>query len=547
MKLSRYFIVAASMVTMLTACDSDMDKTTFNPENAAAGQLIASETNIELTAAKTKQEVLTLKWGKSEYGLPVAVSYNVEMDVRGGDFTNAYTLAATSDTTITFKGNELNKAILALQRLKNPDADYVYDAQAVDIRIVSNFSDDVEAIYSNTLAMTIIPYAGKIEYRKLAVPGSHQGWAPDNYGQALYETDTKNNPNVFFGYVYMDAGTEFKFADGSWDVNWGSDDGATLVPGGSNISVSESGCYYLKVDLNALTYTIEKRNWSIIGDAVGGWDNDIDLEFDKDNNVFRTTYNFTGEGEFKFRANHSWDINYGADPDGDEGDLKEGGPNIKPLPGEYTVTLSFADGYPVYSLFAGSDVTKVKYASMPGSMNGWDPATKANILLLSGTTYSGWIYCSADDEFKITLGSWSDADCFGWNEAKDALEQPGNNFKPGEGMYFITADLEEKTVSLDVHSWSIIGSAVAGDTSWSTDYDLTWNPDTKMLEGTFELAEGEFKFRADKDWSLNYGGAEDALKKDGANIAVTAGKYLIQLDLQTTYDHLEPTYTITAQ
>ena len=49
-------------------------------------------------------------------------------------------------------------------------------------------------------------------------PG-HQGWDPTNYGQALYEINPENNPNVYSGYVYMDAGTEFKFADGSWDVN----------------------------------------------------------------------------------------------------------------------------------------------------------------------------------------------------------------------------------------------------------------------------------------------------------------------------------------
>ena len=67
MKITRYFFIAASLLTMLTACDSDLEKITFNPENAAPGQLTASETSIELTAAKTKQEVLTLKWGKSEY------------------------------------------------------------------------------------------------------------------------------------------------------------------------------------------------------------------------------------------------------------------------------------------------------------------------------------------------------------------------------------------------------------------------------------------------------------------------------------------------
>lgn len=546
MKITKYFLAAASLLMCLTACDSDLDMLQYNPENAAPGELTASESVIELTAAKTKQEVLTLAWGASEYGIAVAPTYTIEMDTRGGDFSNAYTLASTSDRSISFKGSELNKAILALQQLKNPDSDPNYDPQELDFRVASSFSEDVETIYTNTLTLNITPYAGKLEYRKLAVPGSHQGWAPDNYGQALYETDAKNYPNVYYGYIYMDAGTEFKFADGSWDVNWGSSDGATLEAGGSNISVADAGCYYITVDLNALTYSMEKRDWSIVGDAVGGWDNDIDLVFDKDNNLFRATYNFSGEGEFKFRANHAWDINLGADADGDEFDLKLNGDNIKPLAGEYTVTLSFADGYPTYGFFAGSDVSKVKYASMPGSMNGWDAATKDNILVLANGLYTGYLYCDGDTEFKITLGSWADADCFGWNADQNALEQPGNNIKPEAGMYFLTADLAALTLIMDKHSWSIVGSAVAGDTSWGTDYDLTWNPTTKVLEGTFDLTEGEFKFRADKAWDLNYGGADGSLTKDGANISVGAGKYHITLDLQTTYDHTEPTYTIEA-
>ena len=78
------------------------------------------------------------------------------------------------------------------------------------------------------------------------------------------------------------------------------------------------------------------------------------MEYDKANNVYRATNKFTSEGKFKFRANHDWVTSYGSDNDGDPGDLKLDGGNIKPLAGEYTVTLSFMDGYPTYTLFAGS-------------------------------------------------------------------------------------------------------------------------------------------------------------------------------------------------
>ena len=115
-----------------------------------------------------------------------------------------------------------------------------------------------------TILDITIPYHGKPALKALAVPGSYQGWNPASYDQALYEKDPENHPNVYSGYVCMDAGTEFKFADGSWDVNWGTEDGHTLVPGGPNIKVDAEGCYFITVDLNALTYSIELRTWSLV-------------------------------------------------------------------------------------------------------------------------------------------------------------------------------------------------------------------------------------------------------------------------------------------
>lgn len=553
MKIMKYFIAAAAIITSLTACNSDLDKTTFDPSKLASGELQASESVIELNAANTKEDVLTLAWGASDFGIPVAVTYTIEMDARGGDFSKPYELAAIkAGNSKTFTGKDLNKAILAWQAANGMEESY--EPQELDFRVRSSFSEDAEEIITNIVSVTITPYAGKVEYAKLSVPGSHQGWDPLNYNQALYATD-KDHPDIYTGYVYMDAGTEFKIADGQkgqdeqedkWAINWGSSDGYNLEPGGSNIYMSESGCYYITVDLANLTIMWEKRDWSVVGDAVGGWDNDVDLVYDKDNNFFRATINFV-EGNFKFRANHNWDINLGKDPTGDDYDLAQNGDNISALPGEYTVTLSFVDGYPTYALYAGSEVSTLKYVSMPGSMNGWAADTKDNILLLAGGVYSGWLYCDGSTMFKITLGSWADDDTFGWNAEKSALTHPGDNIQPEEaGMYFITADLEGMSIQLDKHNWSIVGSALTGDDDgWNQDLDLTWNPELKVLEGTFNLIAGEFKFRADHAWGLNYGGADGKLQRDGSNIDIyESGQYHITLDLQTTFLHQEPTYTI---
>lgn len=553
MKVTKYFIAAAALLTSLTACNSDIERVTYNPGSSSKGELTASETDIRLTAATTKQEVLTLSWGKSDFGVPVAITYTVQMDTRGGDFTNAYTLAATSDTEVTLTGKDLNSAVIELQKLKNPDKEPSYDEQKLDIRVSSTFSEDVNSLISNVVAMNVTPYAGKLEYAKMSVPGGHNGWNVTDYTQALYATNT-STPNVYEGYIYMGAGNEFKVTLGSWDAGkeWGSSDMKTLEPSGANMKVDEAGCYYIVADLDNLTIKVEKRDWSLVGSAIEGdesWGTDLDLEYDSDNNIYRVTYDFKYGGEFKFRANHSWDINYGKDPDGEEGDLALNGGNITPLPGEYTVALSFADGYPVFRLFAGADVSEFAYLSLPGTMNGWAADTKDNVVLdmTKSGTYTGWIYASGDDEFKIADGSWDD----NWGSSDFTTLVPGgDNIKPEAGMYLITVNINELTMSLQKTTWSIIGSAVAGDTSWGTDYDLEWNAESKVFEGTFKLEAGEWKFRANKDWAINFGGNGEAggLAQDGSNFAIDeAGTYIITLDMQTTLEHTTPTYSITKQ
>jgi hypothetical protein len=101
----------------------------------------------------------------------------------------------------------------------------------------------------------------------------------------------------------------------------------------------------------------------------------------------------------------------------------------------------------------------------------------------------------------------------------------GDNIDLGQadGFYEIVVNTTDLTVALTpITTMSLIGSAVNGDTSWGTDYDLTFNLTTMAWEGTYNMTAGEFKFRANHDWTLSWGGSEDALTADnGANLKIT--------------------------
>jgi hypothetical protein len=152
---------------------------------------------------------------------------------------------------------------------------------------------------------------GNQTYALLNVPGGYQSWDPANNATALASVA---GDETYEGYFWFEAGTEFKFAKGGWDNNWG-DDGAdgTLEPGAANIVAPEAGFYRFTVDLNALTYTMTKTSWGLIGSATpNGWDSDMDMTYDANENAWTITADLVA-GEAKFRANDDWGINLGDD------------------------------------------------------------------------------------------------------------------------------------------------------------------------------------------------------------------------------------------
>jgi hypothetical protein len=148
----------------------------------------------------------------------------------------------------------------------------------------------------------------------------------------------------------MDANTEFKFtALPNWDINWGGTAGV-MEHNGPNFKVTEAGFYKINADTVALTYSITKTTWGVIGSATaGGWDSDQPMTYDATNDAWIIDIDLVGAAtgkEIKFRANSAWDINYG--DDGADGTLQANGANIAiPQSGNYRITMKL--GTPDYT------------------------------------------------------------------------------------------------------------------------------------------------------------------------------------------------------
>jgi len=294
--------------------------------------------NYVLTEEKANDVFKTFNWTAADYGFPSATNYAVQIDFKGKNFATPVDLVITTANTASITVGVLNQKLLAMGAKTNVPSE-------IEIRVLAKVSDYIDTLPSNAPVMKILPYKVVIIYPSLFMPGNYQAasgytadWSPKD-AQQVYSVKSNNK---YEGYVNMvGSGIKFKFTDEpNWDLNWG-DDGAngSLEKNGADIAIPAAGYYRMKADITALTYSVLKTDWGLIGDATpGGWDADTNMTYDTASKTWKVTLALK-VGKIKFRANDAWDLNYG-DNDFD-GSLEEGGKDIPiDVAGNYTVTLN---------------------------------------------------------------------------------------------------------------------------------------------------------------------------------------------------------------
>ncbi len=276
------------------------------------------------------------------------------------------------------------------------------------------------------------------------------------------------------------------------------------------------------------SYLDLSTDWGIVGSATpGGWGNpdlpDLPMYKTSDPNVL-VAYVGLQTGEFKFRLNNDWAVNYG--DNGNDGTLEQDGANIPVTEGTYKITVNIADlTYTIEPYSWG-----IVGSAAPHGWNGPD------IPFYYNPYNDNWVAVATltDGEIKFRLNNdWGTN--YGDSGADGTLDAGGDNISVTAGHYLITMDLNDMTYTIEsADLWGLVGSAAPNG----------WNgPDVKFVpkfgpeEGKFyiynvQLNDGEVKVRLNDDWGTNYGddGNDGTLEPGGANIPVTAGKYYIKLD-----------------
>ncbi len=191
------------------------------------------------------------------------------------------------------------------------------------------------------------------------------------------------------------------------------------------------------------------------------------------------------------------------------------------------------------------DAEGLAYADMiwqAGNANGWGTPVGAGLknkgwkdARNNDGDYYGFMYLNGEFKFRSGKDNWNAPD-WGLDDAFDnysglLLTQSPTNISAPEGFYMVEANIANLTYKLTpITTIGVIG----GFNGWASDYaKLTYNTATGAWEsdGYVSIPAGtEFKFRANDDWAINWGGDINNLSYDGGNLIFDVdGTYFIQL------------------
>lgn len=197
--------------------------------------------------------------------------------------------------------------------------------------------------------------------------------------------------------------------------------------------------------------------------------------------------------------------------------------------GQYKVEINMLE-----NTFNVMTYTPTLYAV--GSFNNWTHNANAFIYERTQGIHSGFVDMTGDGavEFKFSTKLGWDGTNYGAGAEDGTLSTDGGagNIKLEKGGIYLfnlnTSALSWKASLIE--NWNMIGSATPG--GWDNDTELAYKGNL-VWESTVKLVPGEFKFRANHDWTISLGSDLANLNENnGGNISIAEeGTYVVTLDL----------------
>ena len=327
----------------------------------------ASASQIALSDANSKKNVLTLKFAEPDYGLPVAATYTLQFDLPS-DTTGATAWGKAINFQLpvdslqkSFTGADLNS--IAATQLKMP----VGTAGSLVVRLKSDIinlstgtaSGSIPSIYS-VITLRVTPYEAVVVYPALMVKGGNSWITPDTRTDG-YLLTSKNFDSKYEGYLYLTnadgwGGDAFKLVSTTDAKVYGyGTDANTMSLTGGNLWLTPAPAYMkVNADISALTINYVPVKFFVTGDH-NGWNTAANpMIYNATTKEWvATNVSLTAGKAIVFTANGSYDISYKVDA---KGALTFAGPPawagnniVAPKTGVFTIKLNLSKGNGNYS------------------------------------------------------------------------------------------------------------------------------------------------------------------------------------------------------
>lgn len=569
------YLILSVLAVFCGACSEDVGDYTVRGEALSSFEAQTPENSYTLTVNKeTPEATLNFQWSASESGLNSLVTYKLQVDRAEGDFS------APLYTFISDEEGKANTATLSYSQLLE------IAGKVTSLEGIYNLSWRVEASNSSgvkkyTLPLTlkiIIPEIG-ISPLELKSPGDNQVIRLNKITKPQEKVTFEWNKStvsdgsaITYRLIASKAGDHFEKpiicseATSDTSISFTTSDLVKLfnTAGYTEIDMllewkvtALAGTAEFSSPVYQLALSVEDiPSLYLVGDATEAeWNTSKGIALNKiSDGIFSGIVKLKADKSWKVIANNgenTWDPAWGtndnpANPMQGTLDGAGGAPNI-PSPateGAYKITLNFITmTYQVEILPSYTNL----YMVGDGCSAGWSPEN--GISLWKTGDYKFEIYASLNQggiKFLPTNTGW-DGDWGMKPGTPNTLLQEGeDNVNITEADYYhITIDFENLSYNLlTVNSWGIIGDATIG--GWNTETPMDYDANSGLWKlDNVTFTDGTFKFRANNDWSLNYGTGEQdqVLNENGGNIPVQAGTYSLTLDL-TKYPY---SYTLTAK
>ncbi|MWB94322.1 SusF/SusE family outer membrane protein [Flavobacterium sp. GA093] len=356
-----YKILFAFVSVLAVSCNADDVEDRPIIEAVNTPELIAPESGKTFVLDEDNAAAVADRfvWSSAKYSDNVVVTYTLLMDKKDGDFTEAKTLATTSNITqAEVLVRDLNQAAIDLGGETEVAALY-------DVKVMSSVSGGVPMTSESLISISVTPYSGRVDYDfeewYLVGDASVAGWNNNNGNQILFRSATNPKEYKFTGFFKAGAFKTIKNL-GNWAPMYGGADGSLVYrgteadPDPASFVIAADGFYTFTMNIETLTYTLVAYDASaaatystvgIIGSSTaGGWDASTAMtQSTFDAHIWSLGVTPLNNGELKFRANDAWDVSWGAStPFTGVGSTAGGSPNIPVEKSKYVIYFNDLDG-----------------------------------------------------------------------------------------------------------------------------------------------------------------------------------------------------------